>query len=196
MVDERTAVQAGAAVATGAATLLPLPFLDDWILARSRRQLIASALVAHGRTFPATELRALYQDGGSWLGLPWRIAKSVALMPVKKLFRSVFFVLGLRAVALAVGRTLALGHTVDRQLRRGGFREDSSTAVRADEARRLRRALDHAWQGIDERLVKRIANQALERARGERGARVDTAEIEGFLAELDRKVDQALADIP
>lgn len=186
------ASQAGAAVVTGAAALLPVPFVDDWLAARSRRHLIERALRSQGRSFPARELRALYQDDGSWLGLPWRVVKGLMLVPVKKLFRSVFLVLGVRDVALAVGRTLALGHTVERQLRFGMFREDAAPAVRADEARRLRRALDHAWQGIDQRLVQRAANLALERVRG--GAK-DAGEIEGFLAELDRRVDQALAGI-
>lgn len=190
--DHKTTRAAGAAIATGAATVVPLPFVDDWITARSRRELVAAALRAHGRTFHVRELRALYQDGGSLLGLPWRIAKGLVLLPVKKVFRSVFFVLGIRSVALAVGRTLALGHVVDRQLRLGMFRDDDSAAARADQARRLRRALDTAWQGIDDRLVRRIANLAIARARGAQGA--DT-EIEGFLAELDRKVDQALAGI-
>lgn len=193
MNERDTARAAGAAIATGAATLVPLPFVDDWITARSRRELVAAALRAHGRTFHVRELRALYQDGGSLIGLPWRIAKGLVLVPVKKLFRSVFFVLGLRSVALAVGRTLALGHVVDRQIRLGMFRNDDSAAARADQARRLRRALDRAYSGVDDRLVRRVANLALERARGAHGG---DGEIEGFLAELDRKVDQALADIP
>lgn len=187
------ATQAGAAVATGAAALLPVPFLDDWIMARSRRQLVQAALRAEGRSFAARELRALYEDGGSWVGLPWRIVKGVALMPIKKLFRSVFLVLGARAVALEVTRTLALGHTVHRQLRQGWFRDEHSAAVRADEARRLRRALDRALQGIDERWLRQVANLVLDRVRG---AALEPTAFAGFFAELDTHVDRALSERP
>ncbi len=181
-------VHAGAAVATGAARFVPLPFVDDWLAALSRRQLVASILKRHGRTCATRDLKHLYDDGGSLLGLPWRVAKGLVLAPIKKVFRTVFFVFALRDAALTVGKTIALGHTLDRALRLGAFRDDASRAERRDEARRLRKALDVAYTNIDERLVRRAANALIESVK-QRPAH--DADLEGFLEELDRRVDQA-----
>lgn len=185
-------VHAGAAVATGAARFIPLPFVDDWVASFSRRQLVASVLKRHGRCFATSDLKGLYDDGGSLLGLPFRVAKGLVLAPIKKLFRTVFFVFALRDVALAVGKTVALGHTLDRALGLGGFRDDDTRAQRRDEARRLRKALDVAYAKIDERLVRRAANALVDRVKQQP---TNDADIEGFLEELDRRVDQALLEI-
>ncbi|MCC7073777.1 MAG: hypothetical protein IT383_20880 [Deltaproteobacteria bacterium] len=185
-------VHAGAAVATGAARFIPLPFVDDWVATLSRRQLVASILKRHGRQFATSDLKQLYDDGGSLLGLPFRVAKGLVLAPIKKLFRTVFFVFALRDVAMAAGKTVALGHTLDRALGLGAFRDEDTRAHRRDEARRLRKALDSAYAKIDERLVRRAANALIDRVK-----KVPTHDddIEGFLAELDRRVDQALLDV-
>lgn len=183
---------ASAAVVVGATQFVPLPFVDDWIASFSRRQLVKNILAKHGRTFPLQDLGALTDDG-SWWGLPWRMAKNLALFPVKKLLRPFAPILLARAVALAVGRTLALAHTLDRQLAFGRLRDDDDAVSRRDQARQLRKALDQAWAKIDQRLITRTVKSialALQRKTPVEG------EMEGLLAELDRRVDLVLAGLP
>jgi hypothetical protein len=200
----RLVTDTGAAIATGVSSVVPVPLVGDWIVALSRKRVAQNLLKQHGRTFDVKDLALLYGDGWSWLGLPFRLVKGLVLAPLKKLLRLLFVALAVRDVALNVGRTLALGHTLDRMLGSGALRDDDSAAERHHEAERLRRAFDKAFGGIDERLVRR-AVAALRRqvglaARGVVGT-VDVSdgadgEVVGFLAELDRRVDHALLGLP
>ena len=192
---KQNAAAAGAAVVVAGARLLPLPLVDDWIASFSRRRLAASILRRHERKFSVRDVAALTDDG-SWLGLPWRMVKSFLFFPVKKILRPLLPFLLVRDLGLAVGRTLAFAHTLDRQLRLGLLRDADDRATRRDEARRLRKALDVAWRGIDQRLVGRAVKGALQKARRTPPASSSQqSEMEGFLNELDRRVDQALAGI-
>lgn len=185
----------GAAVVVAGARLLPLPLVDDWVASFSRRRLARSILDRHGRSFAVGDVAALTDDG-SWLGLPWRVVKSFLLFPVKKILRPLLPFLLVRDLALAVGRTLAFAHTLDRQLRLGLLRDVDDRATRREEAKRLRKALDTAWQGIDQRLVGRAVKSALQKVKKPSATdAASTSEMEGFLEELDRRVDQALAGI-
>lgn len=200
----RLVTDTGAAIVTGVSSVVPVPLVGEWIVALSRKRVAQNLLTQHGRTFDVKDLALLYGDGWSWLGLPFRLVKGLVLAPLKKLLRLLFVALAVRDVALNVGRTLALGHTLDRMLRSGALRDDDSAEQRRHEAERLRRAFDKAFGGIDERLVRR-AVAALRRqvglaARGVVGT-VDVSdgadgEVVGFLAELDRRVDHALLGLP
>ena len=201
-VDSRLVVDTSAAVVTGVSSIVPVPFLGDWLVARSRHEVVKRALQRHGRTFAARELVAFYDDPFSWLALPWRFMKGLVLAPIKRLLRMLFVVLAIRDVALNVGRTLALGHTLDRMLRSGSFKNDDSVATRRHEAERLRKAFDEAFRGVDERVVRR-AMAALRQQVG-RAVRLDRSAVDvsadremvEFLAELDRRVDHALLGRP
>jgi len=181
-----------AAVAVGASQLVPLPLVDDWLASFSRRQLAKSILAKHGRRFSFEDLGALTDDG-SWWGLPWRMAKNVMMFPVKKLLRPFLPWLLARDVALAVGRTLALAHTLDRQLTLGRFSDDDDVSIRREQARQLRKALDQAWANVDQRLISKTLKRI---ARALRRKEPVDGEMEGLLAELDRRVDLALAGSP
>lgn len=145
--------QARAALFTTVAVFLPIPLVDDLLLARARTHLVATVLRAHGRDLDPRRLAPLWAGGGclsGCLGLPLKLL----LWPLKKLMRTVFFVLGLRAAALEVGRTLALGRTVDRRLRAGHLAGGPAPSPPAAdpvalEALRLRAALDRAYAGVD-----------------------------------------------
>lgn len=157
MTGDREAVVAGAqaraALFTAAALLVPLPLVDDLLVRRARAHLVATLLRAHGREVDAGRLAALWRGRGcldGCLGLPFK----VIIWPLKKLLRTVFFFLGLRAAALDVGRTLALGRAVDRRLAAGHLAGAGPAAPGAAdplalEAVRLRAALDLAYAGID-----------------------------------------------
>lgn len=191
---ERDVNNLGAAAIVGASTLLPLPLVDDWIASLSRRQLVRAALRRHGRTYPVNDVKPLYDVGGSLIGLPWRVAKSIIMAPINKVLKKVLVVFAARDLALAMGKTIALGHILERELKLGAFRNDSTREMRRDEAARLRKALDVALKDVDVRLLQRTATSLIARARGVRDERSDF-EVEGFLADIERRVDRAMAGV-
>lgn len=191
---ERDVNNLGAAAIVGASTFVPLPLVDDWIASLSRRQLVRAALRRHGRTYPVNDVKSLYDVGGSLIGLPWRIAKGIIMAPINKVLKKVLVVFAVRDAALAMGKTIALGHILERELKLGAFSNDSSRAHRRDEAQRTRKALDVALKDVDVRLLQRTATSLIARARGARDGRSDV-EVEGFLADIEKRVDQAMAGV-
>lgn len=188
---ERPLNTLGPAAVVGASTFVPLPLVDDWIASLSRRQLVRAALRRHGRTFIVNGVKPLYDVGGSLLGLPWRLAKGVIMAPINKVLKKVLVVFAARDLALAMGRTIALGHILERALKRGAFKDEATRSERLQEATRLRRALDLALKDVDVRLLQRAASALIARARGKRDGR-DDVEVEGFLADVEKRVDQAM----
>lgn len=195
---ERSVNNLGAAAVVAASTFVPLPLVDDWLASLSRRQLVRAALRRHGRTYPVSDVKPLYDVGGSLVGLPWRVAKGIIMAPINKVLKKVLVVFAARDVALAMGKTIALGHILERELKLGAFHNDASRAQRRDEAARLRRALDGALKDVDVRLLQRTAASlvARARARGVKDGGGNDVEVQGFLADIERRVDQAMAGVP
>jgi hypothetical protein len=185
------------AALVGASTFIPLPLVDDWVASLSRRQLVAGALKRHDRTFPVGELKPLYTQGGTIWGLPFRFVKGLVLLPFNKILKKLLVVFAVRDVGLAVGKTIALGHTLERQLNLGMFRNDDSPATRRHDATRLQKAFSGAYQGIDQRIVLRAAKVLVTQLRQKVDPDADASQrdVEGFLEELDRRVDQRLHDV-
>ncbi|MDP2340002.1 MAG: hypothetical protein Q8O67_03505 [Deltaproteobacteria bacterium] len=184
----------GSAVVVAASTFFPLPVVDEWIASVSRKQLVARALQRHGRTFAIGDVKPLYNHGSLW-NLPWRIAKGILMAPINKVLKKVLFVFAIRDLVLAMGKTIALGHTLDRELRLGAFRDDDKPAFRRDAAARTKQALDHALSGVDRRLLQRAARAAIAQARKKPNDAAAVDDVEGFLAEIDRRVDEHLGRI-
>lgn len=201
MTDEGAArdLIARSALFTGLAVLVPVPFLDELLVARSRAHMVGGLLRLHGRAAPDARLAPLWSGDGclsSCLLLPVKLV----LWPIKKLLRTLFFVLALRAAALQVGRTLALGRQVDRLLRAGRLTGDHLEAVRA------RAAFDQAYAGIDRVVLLRALEAAFRGARALPGhvARilrralrqdmVDEAAVVAALPEADRQAVTSAAD--
>ena len=185
-----TGRRVGHAVVVGAATLFPIPVVDEWIAATSRRQLVNFTLRRHGRTFQTSDVRPLYSHG-SWWSLPWRIVKGVVMAPINKVLKKILFVFAIRDLVLAVGKTIALAHTLERELERGGFRDDDPPAVRTAAAARVKQALDHALTGVDRRVLQRAGRAVLKQLNKKEDAAA-AADVEGFFAEIDRRVDEHL----
>lgn len=190
---------AAAAAIVGASTFIPLPLVDDWVASRSLRRLVARALERHDRTFEVGEVKPLYAGGGTLWGLPFRFAKSLVLLPFNKILKKVLVVFAVRDVGLAVGKTIALGHTLERQLHLGMFGNDDSPGTRRHDAERLHEAFDAAYKGIDQRMVLRAAKvlvtQLRRKADPDADADASQRDVEGFLQELDRRVDQRLQGV-
>jgi hypothetical protein len=192
MTLERNVNTLGPAAVVAASTFVPLPLVDDWIASLSRRQLVRSALRRHGRTYVVNDVKPLYDVGGSLLGLPWRIAKGIIMAPINKVLKKVIVVFAARDVALAIGKTIALGHILERELSLGAFKNEATRDERRDEAERLRKALDVALKDVDFRLLQRAATSIMARARKQPAP---TEDVQGFLADIEKRVDQAMAGL-
>lgn len=180
---------ARAAVLTGASTFVPIPFLDDVVLTRARKALVASLLQHHGRTYDVADVAPLYEDpSGSWLALPFKIAGKLVLVPVRMALRTVFVVFQVRAVALEVGKTLLLGATIDRLLAAG----DLDGPPRTADAAAIRAAFEATFAGVDRRAVVDVGKRVLKAVKraapeGFVAAAVDAS----FLDDFSRRFDAA-----
>jgi uncharacterized protein (DUF697 family) len=209
-----TPILARAALFTGVSTLVPIPFADEWVLVRARKDMTAALLRARGRTYAVEDVAPLYEEpSGSWLLLPFRLAGKLVLVPVRMALRTVFFVFAARAVALQVGKTLVLGATIDRLLGQGMLATPSH-----DEARRVRAAFEATYAGSDVRALKDAVAAALRTIKGKPSTTkesvaaalvrsepapadaqsevehvLDEPAVQGFLAEFARRFDAALA---
>lgn len=211
---DTTSILARAALFTGVASFVPIPFADEWVLVRARREMTAGLLRARGRTYAVDEVAPLYDEpAGSWLTLPFRLAGKLVLVPVRAALRTVFVVIAVRSVALQVGKTLVLGATIDRLLADGKLATPSR-----DEALRVRAAFEATYAGSDVRVVKDAAAAAVRAVRKKPAATKEAVasalvndgdapadaqdevahvlqepQVRGFLADFARRFDAALA---
>src|SRR5688500_7332561 len=181
-------VIARAAVICGAASLIPVPFVDEIIAERARRDMVEALLVSRGRTRPARELAALWEDQGGCLSgcllLPLRLLVKLILIPIKKLLRSIFFIFALRALALEVAHALHLGRAIERCLDRGLLGDELSAEQAREQAARVRVAFESSFRGVDVAALKHSLAAAFAGLRG----------MWGRLRKAARKEDPAAAD--
>ncbi|TQF14155.1 hypothetical protein FJV41_20170 [Myxococcus llanfairpwllgwyngyllgogerychwyrndrobwllllantysiliogogogochensis] len=146
------------AVASGLTPLIPVPFLDDYALFQVREQLVRSLLEERGLRAPNQAVEAL---AGSSLGrtLGGRLAsylKGMMLLPVKKLFRKVFFVLWVKDCVDVASVSLHHGYLLHHALERGDL---DALSLQGDKPRAIHAAIVAACAEVDARPV----NQALRR---------------------------------
>lgn len=209
---EPTHVLVRTAVLAGLTRLVPVPFLDDFLLRRARKHQVDSLLELHERSFPKGEVAALSSDSGSCLcgivGFVVMLPITLLLKLLKIVFRTVFFVLAIRSAALVVASTYMLGRTVHQELRGGSFADGAQPPERVKEAQRVREAFEVAFEGSDWRLLVHAIGGAWSGARSvlRRGGSVAQAGLEedheGELSGEDQaqvealtaKVEEALQD--
>lgn len=151
-----------AGVASAAARFVPVPFVDDMIRDRSRQFAVARTLAAHGVKYRSSQLAPLYDSGkgffGGVAGKLTAIPLKLALYPVRKMVRIFGSV---RGVPLDLMRTVLIGRTLDRCLRRGVFSSDGSSEDWTRQARRVRDAFEVAFDDIDWRAVKSLMGDTM-----------------------------------
>src|SRR5688572_9023886 len=99
-------------VAAGLTPLIPVPFLDDYALKQVRENMVRALLKERGLPAPdkAVGVLAGSHVQGSIGGHLMSFLKGLVLLPVKKMFRKVFFVLWVKdcvdmaSVSLQIGR--------------------------------------------------------------------------------------------
>jgi hypothetical protein len=146
-----------AAVLTGLALLVPIPFLDDMIATRARRHLIQSLLQDSRAGTSGLSLRAIavvYQGQGGCLSGCLGFFVGLITKPIIKLFTTIFFVLAIRSAILSVAETLMLGRCFRRSLERGDWSPPLGLPAQSQRAKYFRQAFDKAFAGLDRRLLR------------------------------------------
>lgn len=169
--DARLELAQGALLA-GFTRLVPVPFVDDYLLRLARARLVRALFAMHGRAEEAPHAAPLWQDPWSCLDLVlWVVLFPLRLVfgLLKKLLKTLFFFLALRDVALVVGHELMLGRAVDRALRSGKMgapgAEPGPTSPLWVDAQGLRAAFEVAFAGSDRRVLWQMVLALLRGAR-------------------------------
>ncbi|MFB1478715.1 hypothetical protein [Corallococcus sp. RDP092CA] len=146
------------AVAAGLTPLIPVPFLDDYALRQVREQSVRDQLKEKGLKAPdkAVAVLAGSYDTRSPGGQLLSYLKAVALFPVRKVFRKVFFVLWVKDCVDLTSVCLHHGYLLHHALERGDL---DATSLQGDAPRQVQAAIVAACSEMDARPV----NQALRR---------------------------------
>jgi len=200
-----------AALLTAAARFAPLPFLDDLIIGRIQRHLVAQALTHHGRTYDRRKVAALYEDPEGCvegcLTLLVKLPLALLLFPIRKLW-GIFQ--AIRGFSKDVADTLLLARCIDRSLSRGLLPEGGQDALLSAQAGAVRRAHYLALGATDLELLKstlsrvlsktglpRLAQRLLKRVRRQdrdvnspETLAAEEPELAARVAELDQALEQ------
>lgn len=121
------------AVLVGLTPLIPVPFLDDIVKAYLERRLTAEVARAHGVTLSDEAVRAIAEGPGESVFA--QLGRGALLLPVRLLFRKIFFVLELKRASDAASACYHRGYLLDLAFSMGA----SPPARRASD---LRAAID------------------------------------------------------
>ncbi|WP_242589489.1 hypothetical protein [Corallococcus macrosporus] len=146
------------AVAAGLTPLIPVPFLDDYALRQVREQSVRDQFKEKGLKAPdkAVAVLAGSYDERSLGGRLVSYLKAVALFPVRKVFRKVFFVLWVKDCVDLTSVCLHHGYLLHHALQRGDL---DAASLQGDAPRKVQAAIVAACAEMDARPV----NQALRR---------------------------------
>jgi hypothetical protein len=146
------------AVAAGLTPLIPVPFLDDYALRQVREQSVRDQLQEKGLKAPdkAVAVLAGSHDSRPLGGRLVSYLKAVALFPVRKVFRKVFFVLWVKDCVDLTSTCLHHGYLLQHALERGDL---DAASLQGDAPARVQAAIVAACAELDARPV----NQALRR---------------------------------
>ncbi|RKH65762.1 hypothetical protein [Corallococcus aberystwythensis] len=146
------------AVAAGLTPLIPVPFLDDYALRQVREQAVRDQFKEKGLKAPdkAVAVLAGSYDARSVGGRLVSYLKTVALFPVRKVFRKVFFVLWVKDCVDLTSVCLHHGYLLRHALERGDL---DAASLQGDTPRKVQAAIIAACGEMDARPI----NQALRR---------------------------------
>ena len=152
------------AVASGLTPLIPVPFLDDFALRQVRERMVRAMLQEHGLPTPAKAVSVLAGShlavgvGGRVLGL----LKGLALFPVKKLFRRVFFVLWVKDCVDMASASLHQGYLLQHAMARGDL---DARGLEGEAPARVHAAIEAACKEVDSRPINQLLRRFFEGSR-------------------------------
>jgi hypothetical protein len=117
---DSTAVLSAASLFAGVCQLVPVPFLDKFLLRHVQRQMIASILQLHNIECAPSDLYPLYKNAhGCFITILLFIFIWPFLLVYKlfiRILKWLFFILVIRDAAIEMGKVMLLGHTIERCL--------------------------------------------------------------------------------
>lgn len=147
-------------VLAGLCPLIPVPFLDGIVLGLINRRMIRVLLGLKGLSASDTNVQRLSRERAgctlSWL-------YSVALAPVKKLVRTLVFVLAFKDCVDAASRWLHRGYLVAVALEKGHL--DEETLARPDGVWPVALAIEESIMKIDTSPINQLVWQAFTQSR-------------------------------
>ncbi len=99
------------AVLVGLTPLIPIPILDDVVKAYVERRLTREVAALHGVTLSDDDVRALAEGPGESIFA--QLGRGALLLPVRLLFRKIFFVLELKRASDAASASYHHGYLLD-----------------------------------------------------------------------------------
>lgn len=144
-------------------TLVPVPFLDDLLMRRTRRRLVQEAARRHAVALGPGEVAVLSQtrDRSFWgcLGFTASLIVRLPLKLLRRLFRTILFFLAVRDATTAATRLFH--ESVLLELGLSTWPGAISGEVAASPARQLRSAMDRTWIEVDPRPIRQTVRGTL-----------------------------------
>lgn len=148
------------AVLAGLCPLIPIPFVDDWTLRQVRHRMLGEIDEHAGLALAPGEARCLLGEEGRRPGclsaVGW-VARSVVLRLVRKLLRTVLYVLAVRQGVHRATETFHEGYLLLRAARAGVLAGPRRPPERAAE---VRRAVEATLAQMDVKPVRRAVARA------------------------------------
>lgn len=127
------------AVLVGLTPLIPLPFVDDLVKGYFQRRLVRSLAAAHDRQLSQEDIAVLTEDRGS--GCLGGCLGQVFILPLKLIFRKIFFFLEWKRAVDLASHTYHQGYLLDYALGEGWLAA-ARPSVKATSVVEMRTAID------------------------------------------------------
>jgi hypothetical protein len=146
------------AVASGLTPLIPIPFLDDYALRQVRERMVRTLLQEQGLTPPpkAVSILAGTDVSSTFGGRIIGILKSLALFPLKKIFRKIFLVLWVKDCVDMASYSLHHGYLLQHAMARGDL---DASSLEGDAPARVHGAILGACKEVDSRPVNQLLSR-------------------------------------
>lgn len=185
-----------ASLRTGALEFLPVPFLDEWLIKRQRREVVAGILQRRGISYDRGVPAAIAGGGRSLFARLGSLTRGLFLKPLLRLFRTVFIWISARNAARTAMTTYFLARFLHHPDLAPGGRRPYLTRARArqlaDLFRRVAADIDvHAAKSALKKLAL-LFGRKHQTSADEVAESIEDA-APGFIAAFDAKVDRGLA---
>lgn len=161
------------ALLRGLCYLIPIPFLDDFVAQRVLKHMVSSLLSSHEREFTPERVAVFYEgESKGCFAMAWDIAWGLIIKPIKKLFKTIFFVLAIRDMALGIGSTLFLGRCVNRSLNKQRLNNGQSAKDKKEsdslesEAALIYAAYQASYAGSDKKVITQSFRALIKQSTG------------------------------
>lgn len=185
------------ALGSSATPFVPIPFVDDWIVARLLRRIAKKVLIRH-EVDPTPELRKALVDGFVDAGAE-PLAQRAAMGAVRFVIRKVAVVLDVKKSHDVFGQAIAFALALDAAISRGALQSRPAMEI----GNILHRALESVGSAAIEGLASAVrrafesnvasADQASHRTRAARVADAVGTQIDEAHAKLAHAVDHELS---